>query len=97
MRILLKIVVVPFFLGLSLAVAMLTFLHRIAGAALNILCGLFVIAALFSLFVEGNTTWGIQGLIIAFCCSSVGLPALAGWLIDRLGGINYFLRNYIAG
>lgn len=96
MRIILKVFAAPFILALTVVVAMLTFLHRIAGAVLNILCCLLVIAALFSIFVEGDYTWGIQGLIMAFCCSSVGVPALAGWLIDRLDAINYSLQCFMA-
>lgn len=96
MRILFKILAAPFVAALTLAVAVLTFLHGIAGIVLNILCNLFALCALFSLIVQGDTAWGIRGLITAFCLSPVGLPAVAEWLIVRLDDLNYSLRGFIA-
>lgn len=96
MRILLKILAAPFVAALTLTVAVLSFLHGIAGVALNLLCGVFVLCALFALFIQGDTAWGVRGLIVAFCISPVGLPAVAGWLIDKLGNLSYSLRGFIA-
>ena len=96
MRVIFKILAAPSVLALTLAVAILTFLYRIAGVVLNIICGLAVLAALFSLFVENDSFWGIRCLVLAFCCSSAGLPAAAEWLIVRLDDLNYSLRGFIA-
>jgi hypothetical protein len=96
MRILFKILAAPFVAALTLAVAVLTFLHGIAGLFLDILCGLLVICALFSMIVQGNTALGIRELLAAFCLSPVGLPAVAEWLIVRLDNLNYSLRGFIA-
>lgn len=95
MRIILKILVFPFAAVLSLIVAALSFLNGIAGTLLNILCGLFVLCALFSLLVQGDTAWGIRGLVTAFCISPVGLPLLAELLLESLGGLCGSLWGYI--
>lgn len=96
MRILFKIFAAPIVAALTLAVAVLTFLHGIAGFFLDVLCGLIVLCALFSLIVQGNTALGIRELLAAFCLSPVGLPAIAEWLIDKLDDLNYSLRGFIA-
>lgn len=40
---------------------------------------------------------GISLLVMGFAISPFGLPALAGWLLDRLGDLNYALRSFITG
>lgn len=87
MRIIGKIILFPFAAVLSLAVLFLSFLYGIAGTLLNILCGLCVVCALFSLFVQGDTYWGVRHLILAFCISPCGLPLLAELLLERMGGL----------
>lgn len=94
MRVILKIFAAPFVLALTITVAVLAFFHGIAGAVLDILCGLFVLCSLFALFIEKDM-WGIQGLVIAFLISPVGLPAVAEWLIGKLDDLNYSLKCFI--
>ena len=96
MRIVLKILAAPFVLALTLTVAVLAFLHGIAGAVLDILCGLFVLCSLFALFIAKDM-WGVQGMVIAFLISPVGLPAVAEWLIGKLDDLNYSLKCFITG
>ena len=95
MRIILKILVAPFVLALTLTVAILIFLHGIAGAILDALCGLMVLFSLFALFIEKDTAYGWQGMVIAFCISPVGLPAVAEWLIVKLDDFNDSLKCFM--
>ena len=95
MRFVLKIFAAPFVLVLTLAVGVLSFLFSLASWAFNILSLLCVVTALFAWFIEGDTAWGVQGLIIAFCVSPFGLPAVAEWLICKLDGLNYSLKCFI--
>ena len=92
MRFVLKIFAAPFVLALSLTVGVLSFVFSLASWAFSILSLLFAVCALFSIFIEGDTAWGIQGLVIAFCVSPFGLPAVAEWLISKLDGLNYSLK-----
>ncbi len=95
MRFILKVFALPFAAVLSLLAAVLAFMNRIAGAFLNILCGLFVLCGLFSLIVQGNTAWGIRELVVAFCISPVGLPLLAELLLDGLSRLCGSMWGYI--
>ena len=95
MRFVLKIFAAPFVLALSLTVGVLSFVFWLASWAFSILSLLFAVCALFSIFIEGDTAWGIQGLVIAFCVSPFGLPAVAEWLISKLDGLNYSLKCFI--
>ena len=95
MRIILKIIAAPFVLALTLAVAVLSFVFSLPSWAFSVLSLLFAACALFSIFIEGDTAWGIQGLVIAFCVSPFGLPAVAEWLICKLDGLNYSLKCFI--
>ena len=95
MRIILKIIAAPFVLALTLTVGVLSFIFSLASWAFNILCLLCAVTALFAWFVGGDAFWGVRGLIIAFCVSPFGLPAVAEWLIGKLGGLNYSLKCFI--
>lgn len=94
MRIIGKLLALPFALALSLLTLVLAFFGQIAGVALNILCGLFVIGSLFTLFIEGDS-WGVQGLVIAFCISPFGLPLLAELLLNGLADLSGSMWGYI--
>ena len=59
MRFVLKIFAAPFVLALSLAVGVLSFVFSLASWAFSILSLLFAVCALFSIFIEGDTAWGI--------------------------------------
>ena len=95
MRIILKIIAAPFVLALTLTVGVLSFIFSLASWAFNILCLLCAVTALFAWFVGGDAFWGVRGLIIAFCVSPFGLPAVAEWLIGKLDGLNYSLKCFI--
>lgn len=64
----------------------------LAKMILSLICA---VTALFAWFVGGDAFWGVRGLIIAFCVSPFGLPAVAEWLIGKLDGLNYSLKCFI--
>ena len=80
MRTILKIIAAPFILALILAVAVLSFLSCVAGAV----C------------VAGQTTGCIAMFVLAFLVSPFGLPALGGWLVERLYGVKYAAMDFMA-
>ena len=83
--IVLKIFAAPFVLALTLAVAVLSFAFSLASWVFSALSFLFAACALFAIFIEGNTAWGIQGP-----CHSVLRfdlwPARRGRVADRQAG-----------
>lgn len=95
--IILRILAVPFMVALTLALAILSFLFSLADWIFGVLSGIFALCALFALFIRGDTAQGIQALIIAFCVSPFGLPALAEWFIGLLVDLNCSLRGFITG
>lgn len=94
MRIILKIIAAPFVLALILTVAVLSFLSCIAGAFCWLACTAFVLLAVCVLFA-GLKTGCIAMLVLAFLVSPFGLPAIGGWLLDRLYGVKYALRDFM--
>ena len=94
MRKILKITVAPFVLALTLAVAVLSFLSCIAGACCGLACTVFVVLAACAFFA-GLHTGCIVALVLAFLVSPFGLPAIGGWLLDRLYGVKYALQDFM--
>ena len=94
MRIIFKIFAAPFALVLAILAPVVLFLLSYAKGLLEIVSGLAVLLAVV-LFVTGQTTGGIVFTVIAFLISPLGIPAIADWLIDKLYGLNYALRDFI--
>jgi hypothetical protein len=101
MRIVLKILAAPAMLLLTLTVAFCTFILMVTGVIFWILSGLVFIVAVVLLFTH-QTAGGIAFLVIAFLViafliSPYGLPALATWIVGKLDGVKYALREFIMG
>lgn len=94
MRLLLKILAAPLVVVLAVGTALLAFLCGIAEWLLNIVSGIIVLLALLA-FVCGQFTNGGIALFLAFLVSPLGLPAVAGWVVDKLIDIDYSLRRFI--
>ena len=94
MRTILKIIAAPFVLALILIVAVLTFLSCVAGAVCIVACvGLSLLAILW---LAGQTVGCIAMFVLAFLVSPFGLPALGGWLVERLHGVKYAAMDFMA-
>lgn len=94
MRIILKVIAAPFVLALTLIVAVLNFSVSLASWVFSILSLIAAVCGVFDLF-QGDTAQGLYWLVVAFIVSPFGLPAVAGWLIDRLDDLNYSLKSFI--
>lgn len=81
---------------LTLAVAMCTFILAVTGFLSWLLSVLVFIGAVVLLFAH-QPAGGIAFLVVAFLVSPYGLPALAAWLVGKLDGIKYCLREFITG
>lgn len=73
---------------------MLAFLCGVGEWLLNIISGLIVLMAILA-FVYGQYTNSGIALFLAFLCSPVGLPAVAGWVLEKLVDLDYSLRRFI--
>ena len=94
MRLVFKIVALPFVLVTGILYLVCKFLVITSGAVLGILSGIVFLASLVLFFAAG--LWvGLSWLVIAFLISPYGLPMAAAWLTGKIGGINYALRDFI--
>ena len=46
--------------------------------------------------LAGQTTGCIAMFVLAFLVSPFGLPALGGWLVERLHGVKYAAMDFMA-
>lgn len=83
MRLLLRIILFPITLILSILIAFSKFIVTIGGTVLGLLSFLVILGAL-ACFVQSEVQLGIEALIIAFLISPYGLPKIAMWLVAYL-------------
>ena len=76
MRWIIKIILFPIILLLSILISFLKFIISVSGMILGILSFLVVLGSIAAL-VQKDTTTFIQALIIEFLISSYGLPKIA--------------------
>ena len=90
MRLIGKLLALPFMLVTGILYLVCKFLVVLSGAVLGIL------AALVLFFVAGFLP-GLAWLMIAFLISPYGLPLAAAWLVGIIGGANSALKDFIFG
>ena len=91
MRFILKVILFPISLILSILTAFLTFLLGIGTALLYIVMIFCIFRALAS-FVQGEIGIGISGLVIGFLFSPYGLPMIGATVIAFIELINDRIR-----
>ena len=87
MRWILKIILFPISLLLSIFTAVLSFLLGIGTVILYLLMMFCIFGAIAS-FLQKEVTIGIEALIIGFLLSSYGIPMVGASIIALLQGIN---------
>ena len=91
-RWIIKIILFPISLLLSVLTAFLTFLLGI-GTALLYLLMMFCIFGAIASFLQKEVTIGIEALIIGFLVSPYGIPMLGVAIIAFLKGINEAIKS----
>ena len=96
MRLIGKLLALPFVIVTGILYLFCKFFVVISGAVLGILPGIVFLAALALFFAAGF--WpGMSWLVIAFLISPYGLPMAAAWLVGMIGGVNGALKDFIFG
>ena len=93
MRIILKILLFPVTLVLSIIVAICRLLCIISGTVLGIVSFAILLVAIGTVVLLGEplmTDLGIAGL--AWLISPIGLPLIATFLVELVGGLNDTLK-----
>ena len=87
-----KIILFPISLALSILTAFLTFLLGI-GTALLYLLMMFCIFGAIASFLQKEVTIGIEALILGFLLSPYGIPMVGAAVIAFLQGINEAIKS----
>lgn len=83
MRGLLRILLLPLRLALGFFIGICRFVCVCSAGLLSVMSSILFLLSLIALLI-GHTQAGALGMVGAFLISPLGLPKMAGWLIDRL-------------
>lgn len=97
MKLIGKILALPFILALTLLVAVLSFLLSLSGWLFSLAASLLGILGILALVMDYGIGVGVPALVMAFLISPLGLPAVADWIIDKLDDLNYSLKSFVVG
>lgn len=92
MRIIIKILLFPIVLALTLLVAFCRFFCLFSGMVLGIVVFLLFLLGIVVLFA-GRVDGFIGFLVLAWLVSPYGLPLAASWLTERVAGFNHMLKS----
>lgn len=92
MRIIIKILLFPIVLALTLLVAFCRFFCLFSGMVLGIVAFLLFLLGIVVLFA-GRVDGFIGFLILAWLVSPYGLPLAASWLTERVADFNHMLKS----
>jgi len=92
MRLILRTLLLPLWLLLSAITYIITFLLCIMGSGCGVI-SVFVSIIAVATFIAGETTGAIAFLVIAVLVSPFALPAVADWIIDKMRGLCFALKN----
>jgi hypothetical protein len=92
MRWIIKIILFPISLVLSILTAFLTFLLAIGTTILYLLMLMSILVGVVSLF-QKDFSIGIEALIIGFLLSPYGIPMIGEAVIAFLQGINKVIKS----
>ena len=92
MRWIIKIILFPISLLLSILTAFLTFILGIGTTILYFLMLMCIVAAIGS-FMQKDISLGIEALIIGFLFSPYGIPMVGATVIAFLQGINEVIKS----
>lgn len=96
LKLILKIVIAPVILLLTLAIWICVGLVYVSGLVLGLLSTVIALLGV-AVLVTYSPQNGLILLVIAFLISPYGLPMLAGWLVAKLHVLRYMLRDWIYG
>lgn len=92
MRIIIKILLFPIVLALTLLVAFCRFFCLFSGIVLGIVAFLLFLLGIVVLFA-GRVDGFIGFLVLAWLVSPYGLPLAASWLTERVADFNHMLKS----
>lgn len=97
MKILLKIIAIPFIIVLSVLVAFLYFIFCISEWICTAAAILLAVLGVLTFITGGSTFNGVVLLALGFLISPFGIRAVIEWFIDKLADLNYSLKDFVTG
>lgn len=92
MRILLKILLFPITLSLTIILLFFEFICLFGTMVLSILALLLFALALGTMIFLKDMQDGLRAMVLAYLISPLGIPILASWLIGKTGQVNERLK-----
>lgn len=92
MRVLIKILLFPITLILTVLILFFDFVCLFSTAVLSILSFVVFMIALGTIFILRETSEGIRIIVLAYLISPYGIPMFAAWLIAKIEGLNNMLK-----
>jgi hypothetical protein len=96
MKLILKILVAPIILALTVFIWVCALVLRMSAWVLGIISTILGALGLAVLILV-NTTNGIIVLLMAFLISPVGLPMAAAWILGQMQRLRYFVQEAVYG
>jgi hypothetical protein len=96
MKLILKILVAPIILALTVFIWVCALALRMSAWVLGIISTILGALGLAVLILV-NTTNGIIVLLMAFLISPVGLPMAAAWILGQMQRLRYFVQEAVYG
>jgi len=93
MRVLIKILLFPITLILTILILFFDFICLFSTAVLSILSFVVFMIALGTIFILKETSEGIRIIVLAYLISPYGIPMFAAWLIAKIEGLNDMLKS----
>lgn len=97
LKLILKIVIAPVILLLTLTIWICVGLVYASGLVLGLLSSTVIALLGVAVLATYSTQNGLILLVIAFLISPFGLPKLAFWLLGKVQDFRYFLQDTIYG
>jgi len=94
MRLILKLLAMPFALVFTVIAAFMKFILSASAIFFSIASGLVFIGAVI-LFISGEPVGGVAFLVVAFLVSPFGIHSLVGKLVDLIDRAGSALRGFI--
>ena len=94
MRLICKLLALPFVVVTGILYLVCKFLVVVSGTVLGVLSGIVFLAAL-GLWISAGLLPGLAWLVIAFLISPYSFPMAATWLVAKMGSLNYALRDFL--
>lgn len=88
MRLVLKILLFPVVLVLTILVAVCRFLCTFSTILLSIIAFVIFAFALGSMILLQDVPSGLKIMVLAWCISPYGIPLFASWLVEMMDSLN---------